>query len=636
MAIKDQIYYQAIVNLISLDKLDLIKQFCGKNVFGGYNYKDPNSIFLLAAWRNEYSLYKWNIKETFKEGYTWVGRFDLASFYDLIDHKILVEVSSCGALDKETENDFCQALKIWSQPHAIDFYHSHGIPQGPCASQVLADIYLHILDRKILGIAPKYNLKYFRYVDDIIILGKTDKDVKIGLIQLDIAARELSLIPQSNKIGIKETNDISKELKGENSIFGFSEKFGNRKISIKRQKQLKKFLLESVNKIDTDSIQIIDESNVKFALNRLLPDPDVSALVVKILKSYSHITSSCVNYLNQDKLDQYISEEILTIIKDKPIHDWHTSQLLRLSKNLQELHILELNSILLSLLSDPYTHWILKRESIDTIKCSLDKTSIFVLLLDEFKKNLNENKASVFLPYIILLFRACLELDFNLSIDCLTNCVYSDQSKPLPDEIYIYLAYYSTFHKKDLPDWLKRHSWTKTYLSPVSMNDLDGISHHLVHFYDLSIGLKFKVDFRDYLERDEYELALNYLCQAFASFEKEPNLYFDNCDCFNQIMLVNVYKRDGVENIPKYEHGNMIDKLKKHIPAVFSAFNECHKLRCDNPRIHAYNSTGTSVNKKSSNLFSSKKAFLRRSLSSAYEALLEYISEHHIHKLGGF
>jgi len=200
LSIKDQIYYQAIVNLICLNKLDIIRQFRGKSIFGGFNIKDPSSIFLLERWKYEYRLYKNTIKETFVDGYKWMVRFDLASFYDLIDHKILVEVSSYGALDEEIENEFCEALKVWSQPQAIDFYHSHGIPQGPCASQVLADIYLHILDRKILGMAPKYNLKYFRYVDDIVILGKTDKDVRIGLIQLDIAARELSLIPQSKKI----------------------------------------------------------------------------------------------------------------------------------------------------------------------------------------------------------------------------------------------------------------------------------------------------------------------------------------------------------------------------------------------------------------------------------------------------
>jgi len=423
-------------------------------------------------------------------------------------------------------------------------------------------------------------------------------------------------------------------LKGENSLFEFLEESDDVRANEKRQKKLKKLLFESVDILDFDKVKIIDESSLKFALNRLQPDPDVSALIVKVVKSYSHITDVCVRYLNRDKLDQYISEEILNIIKDKPIHDWHASQLLKLSQNLQELYVSELNEILILLFSDPYIHWILKREAIDILKNNLGETTIFTFL-NEFKNNLDGEKVAGFLPYVILLFRACLVLNFRLTINCLTEFIHADKNVYLPDDMYIYLAYYSTFHKEDLPDFLKNQSWAKTYLSPASMDDLDGISHNLVHFYSLPSSVKFKVDFRDYLEKDEYEAALDSLCHACACFEKEPDSYFNYCDSFNQIMLANIYKRDGINNIPKYDHGNIIGKLNSHIPALFSAFHECHILRCKNPRSHAYNSTGTSINKRFPKLFP-KKDSLRRSLASAYEALIEYIAERHIHKIGGF
>lgn len=200
LSIKDQIYYQAIVNLICSYKLDEIRQFRKTNIFGGFNVEDPYSIFFLSKWKEEYGLYKSVVKQAFDDRYKWLGKFDLASFYDIIDHTILIKVSSNGVLDRDLMDEFFQALQIWSQPQAIKFSHSHGIPQGPISSQVLADIYLHLLDKKLIHLCLLHDLKYFRYVDDIILMGKTKKHVKIGLIQLDIAARELALIPQSGKI----------------------------------------------------------------------------------------------------------------------------------------------------------------------------------------------------------------------------------------------------------------------------------------------------------------------------------------------------------------------------------------------------------------------------------------------------
>ena len=79
------------------------------------------------------------------------------------------------------------------------------------------------LDEKIIRIALKKDIQYLRYVDDIVLMGKNRQLVEKSLIQLDIAARELSLIPQSGKILVKKINNIDEILKANNSLFEFLE-----------------------------------------------------------------------------------------------------------------------------------------------------------------------------------------------------------------------------------------------------------------------------------------------------------------------------------------------------------------------------------------------------------------------------
>ena len=616
--IKDQIFYQAIINLICKSKLHQIKQFRNNRVFGGFNIQDKSSIFFLSNWKDEHTKYQSKIIKNFENGYIWLAKFDLASFYDVIDHKILINIFCKNSLSEELKKYLCKALEKWTQPQAIDFFHSQGIPQGPCASVVLADIYLHLLDEKIIRVAFKNDIQYLRYVDDIILMGKNKQLVEKSLIQLDIVARELSLIPQTSKTLVKKINNIEDELKGNNSLFMFLE-VGDFEKKIKAQKSLKTMFLESVKPIDNDRIEVLNQTNIKFCLYRLLPDPDITDFVLRLIKSYSHLTDLCVIYLQQTEINERVSIEIVEHIKSNPNHDWHTAQLIKLYQRIHDTKKDCLEKIITQLIINPEKHWILKVSLVEVAK---NIESISFVLLDELTKILCKSDLDKTLPYCISLLSANLEIQPEITLEKITNRILESNIRNLPEEFYIFLGYYTKRYNIDLDEQLKNNIWIKNVLDEHDKS-LDGISYGLVTLFDLPQSYMNYVDFRNYFNSDEYEQALDKLYKARGFFESYPENFIQRTDVFNQILLAKVYEKDNI-NIPSHELGNMIGRLKNHISAAHTGFSSCHDLRCELDSIHAYNQSTKQLNKGLKKPFTIRDK-LKKELAIAYEAILEYI-----------
>lgn len=72
-----------------------------------------------------------------------------------------------GNLDKLKDN----RLELYCQY----IYTEERGPQGSCLSPLFGKIYLYNLDLKMLS---NSNITYLRYIDDVIILGKTEDDIE--------------------------------------------------------------------------------------------------------------------------------------------------------------------------------------------------------------------------------------------------------------------------------------------------------------------------------------------------------------------------------------------------------------------------------------------------------------------------
>ena len=139
------------------------------------------------------------------KGEKYFIKLDIKTFYDDIDHKILIEML------KESKMDSLAILlieKIITTPTVPSnsikddygiFTPKKGIPQGTSISNILAQIYLTKLDKTI----DKRTYFYQRYVDDILIINESPiSNFRINNLKKEINNLELLLHEKKEEFGL--------------------------------------------------------------------------------------------------------------------------------------------------------------------------------------------------------------------------------------------------------------------------------------------------------------------------------------------------------------------------------------------------------------------------------------------------
>lgn len=206
---RDQIVLQAIVNAAApriepKRRLATARYVCSNRLVGG------SSIHFFRPWQESYLLRTKRIEARLKAGFNYAADFDLASFYDTISHTLLAE--SIFGRNRPLANLLSRCLHTWS-PRRL----RHGIPQGPAACDYLAECYLSIIDAELI----RQKIVYIRYVDDIIIFGKTPAQVQDGVLKLEALCREHGLIPQAGKFKAGRKVKSAAELVKATSGYGY-------------------------------------------------------------------------------------------------------------------------------------------------------------------------------------------------------------------------------------------------------------------------------------------------------------------------------------------------------------------------------------------------------------------------------
>lgn len=208
LAIEDQIVYQALANVVAERLLPHVRSRYNKQVFG-HQYAGNSSVWFYRKWSDGYKAFNTAAEEAFKNGYTWTASFDLTAFYDSIDHNVLRHMLGDIGLDKDFGHRLTDFLAQWTAT-STQIYHNHGIPQGPLSSGLIAEVVLkHFDDQRLSG----FDVKYFRYVDDIRLFAKKEEHLRHALVALDRISKDVGLFPQSGKIDIHLVKDIADELK---------------------------------------------------------------------------------------------------------------------------------------------------------------------------------------------------------------------------------------------------------------------------------------------------------------------------------------------------------------------------------------------------------------------------------------
>ena len=287
----DLLVYQALINVIADVAYENISPFYDKVIFGNIIHTSTsNKIdrqFFYKSWKRRWKRFNDVSRAYFEKGYKYLSEFDIASFFDTIDHNILCEIlENKFKIDDQILELLSKCLEAWTADSNLKSFKSkHGIPQGPISSPFLADLYLFHLDTEIAKLR-QYDFKYMRYVDDIRIFAKDVITSQKIIASLDLLSRDLGLIPQGSKILIKEITNIEEELNIQNGKFSeitkeFKEAnvgklYGN--LKSKTHKQLKKRFIDCFNKKSKE--HYLDKTVIKFSLYKLNKDRDILKLII--------------------------------------------------------------------------------------------------------------------------------------------------------------------------------------------------------------------------------------------------------------------------------------------------------------------------------------------------------------------
>ena len=289
LEIEDLIVYQAIANII-------IPSFSEKRLFFENNYVFSNlinnqvktNIFILKNWREGYKRFKQKISKNYSNNLIFTAHFDLASYYDTIDHNSLL-----SEICRDTQSGIGELLNTcllkWNNKSSSESKKiAHGIPQGPLASNIFGELFLLQIDRYLV----KNGIQYSRYVDDIVIQGESLEQVQKAVILLDIKCKERGLVPQTSKFSIFKANSAEEAVGKCHSL----------------SKEDKNYIFSSSNEVLKQFNSAIDNDNYDSSMIRyiLLRYHDSDILVRQILNNfvlhYELVEDFC-NYLKIYAID---------------------------------------------------------------------------------------------------------------------------------------------------------------------------------------------------------------------------------------------------------------------------------------------------------------------------------------------
>ena len=325
--IEDQIVLQAFADLAArkLQRKRAPLQF--KFVFSNILQK-PDSIFFFRRWQDTYVAFQQRIEKHYTDGMRWVGDFDLAAFYDTISHELLLR--TIYPQTNNTDLDWIgECLKTWSS-NRPDSGHGHGLPQGPLASDFLAECFLLPID-----FALRARRGYTRYVDDVRLLGASEDEVRANLILLERHCRERGLIPQTGKFAIKRAQNVQEAMGMLPSISDPQhEGVGNQRI----HKDEARSVFHSA--IGGRPYRITDKTRIRFILYRAEADTHLLKLVLRLIPRHPEHADVFFTYLGLFGYRKPIERLCLGLLEHNPYpyvrgEAWHV--LAKYSRNAQSM-----------------------------------------------------------------------------------------------------------------------------------------------------------------------------------------------------------------------------------------------------------------------------------------------------------
>jgi hypothetical protein len=288
LGVEDQIVLQCIANLFARklrSKRDRVEL---DTVFSNILTDPGDSIFFTERWQVTYGRFQEKCKEHFANGHRWAAHFDLSAYYDTISHDLLIRIASPRMAHPETWDEIRRWLQTWSaaDPSAMT---GHGIPQGPIASDFLAEAFFLPIDLEL----QKKGCTYVRYVDDIRLFGKTENEVRAAAIMLEQMCRHRGLIPQSKKFEIRALTSVDDAMGALPSIPpGDGRERGESAMSVAEAQRLFK------SAVGGKPLRITDKSRFRYVMYRAPLDSKLLTAALMMLPRHPEHIDAFVAYFS--------------------------------------------------------------------------------------------------------------------------------------------------------------------------------------------------------------------------------------------------------------------------------------------------------------------------------------------------
>ncbi|NOW04437.1 reverse transcriptase domain-containing protein [Clostridium beijerinckii] len=211
--LEDQLVLQVILNSVG-SKID--KNF----IYASYgnrieSKKGKLSTYIFKPYYKQFNSFINSVIYNIEKGYSWVCETDITAYFDTISHSklesILIErLGTNNSLNNYSKDLIIDFLKTDIIENGQIMKSERGIPQSMPLSSFLGNLYLDDIDHDM---KKNNDIIFCRYVDDIRILGKSEKIVKEALIYLQksLLLKDLYINNSKTCIYKVDSNSINKQ-----------------------------------------------------------------------------------------------------------------------------------------------------------------------------------------------------------------------------------------------------------------------------------------------------------------------------------------------------------------------------------------------------------------------------------------
>ena len=194
------------------------------------------------------------VDELIQQGYTHVVDADLESFFDTIPHAALMRQIAERISDGRVleliglflSQDIIQGMKRWTP--------TGGTPQGAVISPLLANIYLHPLDRQM----KQQGYRMVRYADDFVVLCRTAQQAQAALEEVKSWVEQNGLRLNADKTHVGDCRQAGQGFE----FLGYRFEAGQRWVRPKSFKALRERIRVKTQRTRGDSLaKIIEDLN---------------------------------------------------------------------------------------------------------------------------------------------------------------------------------------------------------------------------------------------------------------------------------------------------------------------------------------------------------------------------------------